>query len=568
MLYRKITQAWDITISKVAQTDMSKSDFDLLEDAVLRGNMMDDEVSQMLKRQPRIFHLGMLPACHCDTGDQASQEIAKAHTEAAAAKLKLFEAELRADWAAIDMTESAKAELGELLQWLELEHRRNQAALAQDLVAKRISSSHPMLTIESWDKLPSQLSLMCRVWDSELMEGTRRAIIWLDFNTPRSRDTLKLPALISTLANLCRMLGPERAVVYIWMPSYPKEDSSKGPDEDEIDIVNLLKKSGFLVQKRVRMLLSAHPSVINKLSEMDLFADGRIAMLSKDPKETKLWWHQGSELSRTGKITEQPQLPQSKDLIHLTSMDPDADMNQDARAPDVAAKCAQRGPAVALAQLVALIPKGALQAKDELLVLDMMPYVGDRAVATYNFTKSHLAEGQGRIRHVLVQLSSKDKSDKAASFSERRVANIISKEWLSRTIILKDTVKDYRGATEEPVYPNDTVLPPTDEQLRSIHGGVAAYKGLSALELKACFVRGSRIKIQPARLAEFDGAPLAVQDQLEILVAEHASTYEDKLLAETDQAKDTDAKEDARMVSDTITPQPLTAELVTSARRH
>ena len=60
-------------------------------------------------------------------------------------------------------------------------------------------------------------------------------------------------------------------------------------------------------------------------------------------------------------------------------------------------------------------------------MLDMMPYVGDRAVATYNFTKLHLAEGQGRIRHVLVQLSSMDKSDKAASFSERRVSNIIRK---------------------------------------------------------------------------------------------------------------------------------------------
>jgi hypothetical protein len=561
MTYRKIIQAWDLTMAKVAEKDMPKSDFDLFEDAVLKGNMVDDEVSQMLKRRPRIFHLGMLPACSGENQDHAAEEITKAHTEAAAAKIKLFEAELRADWVTIEESEAAKAQLGELLRWLELEHRRTQATLAQDLVAKRLSSSHPVLTVEAWDKLPSQLSLMCRAWDMNLKDGTRRAIIWLDFNTPRSRDTLKLPAMVAATANLSRMLGPDRTVVYIWMPSCPREDSAKGPDEDEADIVSLFKRSGFLVQKRVRMLLSVHPTVANKLSELDLFADGRVMLLSKDAKETKTWWHQGSEIARTGRITEQPQLAQSKDLVQLTSMDADADINQDARPPDLAAKCAQRGPSVALAQLAALIPKGVLQAKDELLVIDMLPYVGDRAVATYSFSKSQAAEGQGRIRHVLVQLQSKEKADKAAVFSERRVANIITKEWLSRTVILKDTVSDWRGETEEPVYPNDTVPPPTDEQLRSIQGGVAAYKGLSALEFKACSLRGGRVMIQPAKLAEFDGAPLEVQDQLEILVAEHAKTYENKL-AEPDESKDEPVTtDDARSAAPANLPAP--AELVT-----
>jgi hypothetical protein len=563
MNYRRIIQAWDLTMAKVAEKDMSKADFDLLEDAVLKGNMVDDEILQMLKRRPRIFHLSMLPACHIETKDEASQEITKAHLEAATAKLKLFEAELRADWAAIEETETAKAQLSELLRWLELEHRRSQTALAQDLVSKRLSWSHPIVTIESWDKLPSQLSLRNRVWDAELRDGIRRAIIWIDFNTPRSRDTLKMPQMLSAMANLCRMLGPERAVLFIWLPACPKDESSKGPDEDEVDIVNLLKKCGFLVQKRVRMLLGIHPSVINKVSEMDLFADGRLAMLAKDAKETKTWWPQLSEMFRTGRISEQPQLPQSKDLVQLTSMDADSDVNQDARPPDVAAKCAQRGPGVALAQLSAIIPKGTFQPKDELLVVDVMPYVGDRAVATYNFTKSQAAEGQGRIRHVLVQLQTKDKTDRAASFSERRLANIITKEWLSRTVILKDKVTDWRGETEEPVYPNDAVPAPTDEQLRSIQGGVAAYKGLSALELKACYLRGSRIKIQPAKLAQFEGAPLDVQDQLEILTSEHEKTYEAKLAAVDEPKETSDTKEDARVPGPAGTQAPI--ELVTYA---
>ena len=156
MNYRKIIQAWDLTMAKVAEKDMTKADFDLLEDAVLKGNMVDDEVLQMLKRRPRVFHLSMLPACHIETKDETAHEITRAHSEAATAKLKLFEAELRADWVAIEETEIAKAQLGELLHGLDLDHRRAQTVLAQDLVAKRLSASHPILTIESWDKQVAQ----------------------------------------------------------------------------------------------------------------------------------------------------------------------------------------------------------------------------------------------------------------------------------------------------------------------------------------------------------------------------------------------------------------------------
>jgi hypothetical protein len=143
------------------------------------------------------------------------------------------------------------------------------------------------------------------------------------------------------------------------------------------------------------------------------------------------------------------------------------------------------------------------------------------------------------------------------------LGNIITKEWLNRTVILKDTVTDWRGETEEPVYPCDSVPAPTEDQLRSIQGGVAAYKGLSALELKACYLRGSRIKIQPAKLAQFDGAPLDVQDRLEILTSEHEKTYEAKL-AGTDEAKEVlDTKDDARAPAVASMQPP--AELVTYA---
>jgi len=79
---------------------------------------------------------------------------------------------------------------------------------------------------------------------------------------------------------------------------------------------------------------------------------------------------------------------QRKSLVALTSMNADEDVNQDARAPDVAAKCAQRGPGVAEVQLAALLAKTPLGPKDETVIIDLMPYVGDRAIGVYNYAKA------------------------------------------------------------------------------------------------------------------------------------------------------------------------------------
>lgn len=61
--------------------------------------------------------------------------------------------------------------------------------------------------------------------------------------------------------------------------------------------------------------------------------------------------------------------------------------------------------------------------------------------------------------------------------------------------------------------------PPTEEQLAFVPGASAAFKGLGALHLKACVVRGDRVKISPERLAAFQGAPLEVQDAVETIKA-------------------------------------------------
>ena len=79
------------------------------------------------------------------------------------------------------------------------------------------------------------------------------------------------------------------------------------------------------------------------------------------------------------------------------------------------------------------------------------------------------------------------------------------------------------------VYPVEAVLAPTDEQLQAVPGAWAAHRGLASLKLLACALSGSKVKIQPERLAEFDGAPLDVQDELDSVKTAHAAEYEDLL---------------------------------------
>ena len=230
----------------------------------------------------------------------------------------------------------------------------------------------------------------------------------------------------------------------------------------------------------------------------------------------------------------------------LSSMDPDAEINQESRAPDMALKCAQRGPAVAEVQLKSLLAKTAWTKADELVIIDLLPYVGDRVLGSYSFAKTPEAENIGRIRHVIVTVQPKGKKDKAAAFSAKRLSNLMNREWLNRTIVLKDTTKDALGNLKETtVYPSDSVPPPTEEQLRSIVGGVHAYKGLASLPLKVCYLRGSKVKIQPTKLDEFQGAPLEVADAIESFVKEHENTYKN-LLAEPEEAQNGTELSDAR----------------------
>lgn len=460
-----VVQRWDETIAAVAEADLPKDEYKQLEDAVLKDSAIDQEILSMLQRCPGVFHIGMLPSCSSGqlNVDEAAKAVVTAHREAASGQLKVFEAELHSDWVTIAAMSAGSAQLAELLKWLALEHRRGQAALAEALVARRMAKHHLMLEIGNWQQLTGQLSLVLKGSDLAGATGTRRLVMVIDFNTPKSRDALKLSSMISAMASAAKVIGAERSIVMALMPNVPKEGSDTTPDEDEFALTKLFAKAGFMHRDQVRwrQLFNMHPSVANKTSSLDWFVDGRLLVLG-DAEENDFLKH--SELARIRCIQEQCTLPLTKDLVSVTSMDENVDVNITGVQADIPFKCAQRGPQVFELQLKALMAKVPLAPKDETVVLDLLPHVGDRQLGLHNFIKSSHADNRGLFRGVIVKFSpsgpGQEYHTKAANFAQRRLSNRIAKEWLDRNLVLYDTQTTSAGTTSEvAMSPMETARP-------------------------------------------------------------------------------------------------------------
>ena len=350
--------------------------------------------------------------------------------EASASKLKVLEAELSADWASLLELHQGSQQLNELLRWLDLEHRRTQAATAEALVDRYLSKLFPVCSVGGWKDLPGQLALLAKLWEAERQGqvGARRAVVLLDFSTPHSRDSLRLPSLVHAVATTAKVYGPTETIVVVWMPNLPKEGSAQTAEEDEAEISTYFRKEGFAHQTRIRMFLSVHPSVANKTSEMDWWADGRLLSLV-EPKDN--YWMKHSELARIRRVLQEPCLPQTKDLVRMTSLSADEDINVGEHAPDLEAKYAQRGPTVAEVQLTALLSKVPMQPKDETVILDLLPYVGDRVLGTYQFLRGSAGENRGLLRHIMVKLAAPGSNvgvGRAAAFAEQRLRTRVTKD--------------------------------------------------------------------------------------------------------------------------------------------
>ena len=360
--------------------------------------------------------------------------------------------------------------------------------------------------------------------------GTRRVVILMDFNCPGSRDTLRLPQMIAQAANLSSIFGHANVCVLAWMPNLPKEGSQTTADDDEQTIKQCLMKVGFKSQLRVRMMLDPPDTARNMTSQMDWWIDGRLCFFGEAEDN---FWKNKSELARIRRVDQKATLPEAHDMVDLTSLNPDDEINTSDRSHDLTDKMAQRGPNVAEGQLNALFTKSAcrqgvdtwLCAQDDTFIVDFHPCVGDRALGTYQWSKDRRLS-HGNFRHIIVKVG-QHLHGKQADFTVARVEHKLCKDWLKKNITLFEKGPNGLLVT---VIPTEVVPPPSDEELKRVPGGLLAYKGLSALSFKACVLRGSGIKLNPEKLGQFAMIGLAMSEELERLKREHETEYEEKLL--------------------------------------
>ena len=567
---RLVIQHWMQTMRACCEKDLPKQDFEELEKAILFGDAMDSQILGVIKRFPKTFHIGMIPDMRTNFAEKGEDDIAQEQVEAEIAKwqaeLRLFKGNLAMDQKLIRQTEMGSQALQDILEWNENQHTRSQGMLGKSLVEQFMTRYMPKAVSKSWPDFPGAVALTVQGVHSKdgNPKNPPRFLAIIDFNTPNSRDALKIQEICTAVANLFKNFGVERCALLAHMAAYPKEDSSEDPLEDEVRIMNALKKAGFHAQQRVRMLLAQPPPVEAVLRVGDWHADSRLCYLAPNDLAARGMvkgfqgneWRMNSELARTTTVTARPMVPNPGDLLHVTSdTSTAADMEAKLRKEE---KAAQRGPMVAQAYLETLFAKATvpsnettnaslspwIQPGEETWIIDVTAWVGDRAIASLNCIDQ--SAKYGTIRHMFVDPGYK-RLGHGASFSYLRVSNEVATQWMARTRVLHDHVVDARGeVTKVPKHPLDTVPEPSEEAMKQHPGAFEAWKGLSALNLKVCVVRGPKVVIAPEKVAAFQHAPLSISEEIRLLETKHTEFEDILAFMHTPQNPEPEGKTDPR----------------------
>ena len=465
---RIIVQMWDMAIKTCAEADLSKEDFQQLQDLVLEADTLDKELLGVRSRWSKWFHMGMLPGLVNDEmavdPDAAVKQLDAAAHEKEVSELKFFKAEVEDDWRKLDLAKQGQVTLRELQVWRRNLLRREQAMVGSTLVEALQREHFFTADVNSWDKVNAQVALHLHGLDKS--NRTRRILVVIDFNAPGARDALTLSKQIVAAVSLCKSYDPANCAILAWMPSCPKEDSNLSAFEDEVTILKEMSKAGIQHNQPIRMLLAMSESSEGKSRSMPMFADGRLCVMSAEGN----FWLEHSELARTSIITEKPELPSPAEMIQVSSLDADKELNTVTRIPGNAEKHQQRGKAVAVTQLRAILaprPRGGnlSEKDDEVCVIDFQPHVGDRGLATYELYKSQ-EKGNLLLRHVYVGVGDKSHG-KFCSFASARLAQAAAADWLEGKLKLCRDVRNAAGITvKEEVKPVTELSEPTEDQLK------------------------------------------------------------------------------------------------------
>ena len=138
-------------------------------------------------------------------------------------------------------------------------------------------------------------------------------------------------------------------------------------------------------------------------------------------------------------------------------------------------------------------------------------------------------QDKGMFRHILIDPGYK-RMGQGASLTHTRVSNEVASQWMARTRVLFDSITDGRGhVTKVARYPKDYVPDPDEHLLKQTPGAYEAWKGLHALSFQVCQVCGSKVMIDPEKLAAFQHAPVPLNEELCQLESIHKKSYEDLL---------------------------------------
>jgi hypothetical protein len=237
--FRLVVQFWFRVMRNCCAKDMDPENYKDHLDTVLQGDALDGELIGMLSRGISFFHIGMLTSCAAQLTEDSyacSGAVQKSILEAAQARLNLLSLLLKGDWANIVKLQTGKNALADLLAWLEASHRREQAALgqarpkSQDMKPCNNTSNNEELVLDYVDNhfqflghtqgIDAVQPALMEKWE-KIQCRNPYIVVWIDFNSPFSRDTVKLTKLIQFIG-FCLGRSRRRSVCVMWMADIPK----------------------------------------------------------------------------------------------------------------------------------------------------------------------------------------------------------------------------------------------------------------------------------------------------------------------------------------------------------
>ena len=519
-MVRDVARWWCPAGEKIASQELTGESLEDLMETIRCSMLMDSEISALVQRGPVVFHRAMLPVFAADgmtVDDAVVNQMAIASFAAAKSRFEVFSIGWQADKDAISNRCVALSSLSSLLIWKEIDHKRAQARIGADLVKQHLAKHWNFVFADRMDAMGARV---CEeIAKAKGAVANPHVLVIIDFNVPHTRDYTKLKALCSQISTILRTSTSSAALM--WAPDFAKQRSLESVDDEHHKIQKELRTHGLDASRSVRSILRPHPSSENRTTEFPWWSDARLITVDDPDLEANVWLK--TQVARTRRFHTEFVLPATDDLLDVTDMIADKGLSS-SNSRDCFFKACQKGPSFSTECFRSLFePSKNWDAKSVTFVVDLSPHAGDRAVGMRGYVRS-LGGGHqmGHISYIGVGVGPPaSHSQTGAKFSERRVGQLLAKEWMEKTLALKDG--------DRVVEPVQMVPEPTAAEFDMIPHAKDAYTGLSTLELKVCMWSGTKVQIKPDWAAEFANAPHELATKFVEMQEEHDKVWADLL---------------------------------------